>query len=392
MIRKPRLFTPGPTPVPPEVLLEMAAPMTHHRQAAFEAIFARVSEKLKTVFQTSSPVVMLAGSGTAAMEASIVNTLSAGDKAISINGGKFGQRWGQIGKAYGVDMNVLDVEWGTAIDPARVEEALKAEPATKAVFATLHETSTTVLTDIAALGAITSKTDAILVVDAISGLVADELRMDEWGVDIVVSGSQKALMLPPGLAFAAISPKAQAAMKTAKLPKFYLDLTKALTNLEKKTTPWTPAVSLVIALDKALDMLLDEGMEAVWARHAKLAEATRAGIVGMGMEVFAKAPSNAATAVKLPEGVDGGALHKKLRDEFKATCAGGQDHLKGKIERIAHMGYYDQFDVIVVLAAVELALKEMGVDVKVGGGVAAAQLAFAAPSGCAGSCCCCGGH
>ncbi len=377
MKRKERLFTPGPTPVPPEVLLAMAAPMTHHRQAAFEKIFMDVSEKLKTVFQTSSPVIILAGSGTSALEGSIVNTLSAGDTAISVNGGKFGERWGLIGKAYGVSMQVIDVEWGNAVDPAQIEAALKAHPEAKAVFTTLNETSTTVLTDVKAIGEIVSKTGALLVVDAVSALAADELRMDAWGIDIVVAGSQKALMLPPGLAFAAISPKAQAAMKTSTLPKFYLSFDKALKNLEKKTTPWTPSVSTVIAMDTALDQILAEGMEAVWARHALLAQATRAGVEGMGMQTFAKRPSNAATAIKLPEGVDGGVLHKKLRDEYKVTCAGGQDHLKGKIERIAHMGYYDQFDMLVVLGAVELALRDMGADIKVGEGVTAAQRFFA---------------
>lgn len=375
MLRKKRLFTPGPTPVPPEVLLAGAAPITHHRQAAFEAIFARVSDKLKEVFQTTSPVVMMAGSGTAALEASLVNTLSAGDKAVSICGGKFGQRWGQIGQAYGVDMKVIEVEWGAAVDPAQVEAALT--PDVKAVFATLHETSTTVLTDVKALAALTAKTDALLVVDAVSGLGADELRMDAWGVDVVVSGSQKALMMPPGLAFAAVGPKAQAAIKQSTLPKYYLDLGKALKSLEKNTTPYTPAVSLVIALETALDQILAMGMEAVWAHHRRLAAATRAGVQGMGMELFSQAPSNAATAIKLPESVDGGALHKKLRDEFNVTCAGGQEHLKGKIERIGHMGYYDQFDVVVVLSAVELALKEMGAPVRIGEGVAAAQRYFA---------------
>lgn len=377
MIRKPRLFTPGPTPVPPEVLLSMAVPMTHHRQAAFEKILAGVSEKLKTVFQTSSPVVMLSGSGTAALEAAVTNLLSPGDKAISVNGGKFGERWGQLGKAFGADMHIIDVEWGTAVEPGRVEAVLKENPGAKAVYTTLHETSTAVLTDIKAIAAITAKTDAVLVVDAVSGLAADELRMDEWGVDMVVSGSQKAIMLPPGLAFVAIGPKAQATMKKSTLPKFYLSLEKALKNLDKNTTPYTPPVSLVIGLNQALDQLMEEGMEAVWARHAKLAQATRAGILGMGMELFSKAPSNAASAIKLPEGCDGSVLHKKLRDEYKVTCAGGQDHMKGKIERIAHMGYYDQFDVLVVLAAVELALRDMGVGVKVGEGVAAAQRCFA---------------
>ncbi len=377
MKRKERLFAPGPTPVPPEVLLAMASPMTHHRQAAFEKIFGDVSEKLKTVFQTSSPVIILAGSGTCAMEGSIVNTLSAGDTAVCVSGGKFGERWGQIGKAYGVKMVAIDVEWGAAVDPVRIEEALKAHPEAKAVFTTLNESSTTVLTDIKAIAGITAKTDAILVVDAISALAADELRMDAWGVDVVVAGSQKALMLPPGLAFAGIGPKAQAMMKNSTLPKYYLSFEKAIKNLAQNTTPYTPAVLTVMGLNTALDQILAEGMEAVWERHARLAAATRAGIVGMGMETFAKRPSNAATSVKLPEGVDGSKLHKKLRDEYKVTCAGGQDHLKGKIERIAHMGYCDQFDVLVVLGALELALKELGAGVKVGEGVAAAQRCFA---------------
>ena len=377
MKRRERLFTPGPTPVLPEALLAMAAPMTHHRQAAFEHVLAGVSEKLKTVFQTASPVVMLAGSGTSALEAAVTNTLSPGDVALSVNGGKFGQRWGLIGRAFGVDMHVIDVEWGTAVDPAAIEQALKDRPEAKAVFTTLHETSTTVLTDIRAIAEVTGKTDAILVVDAVSGLAADELRMDNWGVDLVVAGSQKALMLPPGLAFVAVGPKAQEKMTGSTLPKFYLSLEKAIQGLAKNTTPYTPPVSTVLALDKALDAILAEGMEAVWARHRALAAATRAGVLGMGMALFAKRPSNAATAVALPEGLDGATLHKKLRDEYKTTCAGGQEHLKGKIERIAHMGYYDQFDVLVVIGALELALNELGADVRVGEGVAAAQRCFA---------------
>lgn len=377
MLRKERLFTPGPTAVPPSVRLAMAAPMTHHRQAAFQEIFLRVSERLKTVFQTASPVVILAGSGTSAMEGAVVNTLSAGDKAISVCGGKFGQRWGLIGKAYGVDMTIIDIEWGTAVDPGQIEEALKAQPDAKAVFTTLNETSTTVLTDVKAVAEVTAETDAILVVDAVSALGADELRMDGWGVDLVVAGSQKALMLPPGLAFAAVGRKAQDAMKRATLPKFYLSFEKALKSLGEQTTPFTPAVSTIIGLDKALDDLLKDGMEAVWAQHRRLAAAVRAGVMGMGMELFAQRPSNAATAIRLPEGLDGNALHKRLRDEYKVTCAGGQEHLKGKIERVAHMGYYDQFDMLVVLGALELALKDVGADVQVGQGVAAAQRYFA---------------
>jgi len=234
-----------------------------------------------------------------------------------------------------------------------------------------------VLTDVQAIAQLTRDTETVLVVDAVSALGADELRMDDWGVDLVVAGSQKALMAAPGLAFAAIGPKAQEAMKRATLPKFYLSFDKALKGLADNTTPFTPAIATVIGLDAALDMLLEDGIEAAWDHHRRLAEAARAGVVGMGMEVFAQRPSNAATAIKLPEGLDGTALHKKLRDEYKVTCAGGQEHLKGKIERIAHMGYYDQFDMLVVLGALELALEELGAPVRVGEGVAAAQRYFA---------------
>jgi len=351
--------------------------MTHHRQAAFEAVFGRVSERLKAVFQTSSPVIIFAGSGTSALEAAIVNTLSAEDEAIFVNAGKFGQRWGAIGKAFGVRMHEITVEWGEAVAPQQVDDALKAHPNAKAVFTTLNETSTTVLTDIRSLASVTSQRDALLVVDAVSGLGADELRMDDWGVDLVVSGSQKALMLPPGLAFSAIGPRVQEAMQRSTLPKFYLSYAKALKSLADNTTPFTPVVPTVLALDKALDMVLEDGMEALWDHHRRLAEAVRAGVVGMGMKVFAQRPSNAATAIALPEGINGSALHKKLRDEYQVTCAGGQDHLKGRIERIAHMGYYDQFDMLVVLGAVELALSELGAPVRVGEGVGAAQRYFA---------------
>jgi aspartate aminotransferase-like enzyme len=351
--------------------------MTHHRQAAFEEIFMRATSRLQQAFVTENPVVMLAGSGTAAMEASVVNLLSPGDKVITVNAGKFGERWGNLCKTYGVNAIILDVEWGKAVDPGLIEDTIKANPDVKAVFTTLHETSTTVLTDVKAIAQITAKSGALLIVDAISGLAADELRMDEWGIDIVVAGSQKALMLPPGLAFLAISPKAQEAMKSSTIPKFYLSLTKALKSLGDRTTPFTPPVSIIIGLDKALEQLIDEGMENVWARHRLMAAATRAGIEGMGLTTFSQAPSASATALVLPEGIDGSKLHKKLRDEYKITCAGGQDHLKGKIERIAHMGYYDQFDMLVVMGAIELAMKELGAEIKIGEGVAATQRYFA---------------
>lgn len=376
-MRKTRLYAPGPTEVPPTALLAMARPVIHHRTPQFEAILAEVAEGLRYLFQTENPVITLASVSTGAMDAAVCNFLSPGDTAICIRGGKFGQRWSQICRAYGVKTVDIDPEWGTAVDPSEVEAALKAHPETKAVYATLVETSTAVLTDIEALGRVVEPTDAILVVDAVSALGAVELRTDQWKVDVVAAGSQKAVMLPPGLGFVSVSEKAWALSEKATLPRYYLDLGKARKSMQKNSTPFTAPVSLIIGLRETLAMIREEGLEAIFARHERLAEACRAGITAMGLELFSKAPAPNLTAAVVPEGVDGGALVKTLRDEYGLTIAGGQEHLKGKIFRISHMGYADEIDVLTALGAVELVLSRLGHRFTPGSGVGAAEKVLA---------------
>lgn len=372
-MRKIRLMAPGPTPVPERVLLRMADTVIHHRTPQFQAVMKNVNIKLKKVFRTENPVVTMSSSGTGAMETSIVNFLSSGDKTIVINTGKFGERFRDICKAYGVDPITYDVESGLAADPKAVEDLLKKNPEVKAVYGTLCETSTGVVNDIKSIGKAVAKTQAIFIVDAVSGLSADEFLPDEWGVDAVVSGSQKGLMLPPGLGFISVSQKAQKLMETSKLPKYYFSLKAALKAYAKDDSAWTPAVSLIMGLDSVLDLLLEEGMDNVLARHAKLANVTREAVKAMGLELFAKVPSNAVTSVKVPEGVDGKALVKTLRDKEGITIAGGQSELAGKIFRIAHLGYMDQYDTIATLAAVEIVLTQLGYGLTFGKGVAKAQ-------------------
>ncbi len=372
-MRKYRLMAPGPTPVPEKVLLKMADTLIHHRTPQFQGVLKDVNDKLKKVFCTKNPVLMFASSGTGAMEASVVNLLSKGDKAIVICGGKFGERFSEISKAYGVETVDYDVEWGVSADPAVVAELLAANPEVKAVFSTLCETSTGVVNDIKGIAAVVAKTDAVLVVDAISGLSADEIKPDEWGVDVVIGGSQKGLMLPPGLAFLSVSPKAEKLIETSDLPKYYFSLKAALKSHAKNDTPWTPAVSLIQGLNVVLDMMLAEGLDNVLQRHADLAEATRGAMAALGLELLSESPSNAATAVRIPDSVDGLALVKKMRDEQGMTIAGGQADLKGKIFRLAHLGYMDKYDTITAIAAVETVLRQLGYKADLGKGVAKAE-------------------
>jgi len=373
IMRKIRLMAPGPTPVPEKVLLRMADTIIHHRTPQFQAVMKDVNIKLKKVFMTENPVITMSSSGTGAMETSVVNFLSAGDKAIVINSGKFGERFRDICKAYGIDCVTYDVESGKAADPAVVADLIKKNPDVKAVYGTLCETSTGVVSDIKAIGSLVAGTGAIFIVDAVSGLSADEFLPDKWGVDAVVSGSQKGLMLPPGLGFISISQKARKLMETSTLPKYYFSLKAALKSYEKDDTAWTPAVSLIMGLDLVLDLLLDEGMDNVLARHAKLAYVTREAVKAVGLELFAEKPSNAVTSVKVPQGVDGKALVKTMRDKEGITIAGGQSELAGKIFRIAHLGYMDQYDTIATIAAVEMVLAQQGYGIVPGKGVAKAQ-------------------
>lgn len=373
-MQKKYLLAPGPTPVPPEVLAAMAQPIIHHRTPEYREIFAEVNEGLKYVFQTKNDVLTFAASGTGAMEAAVANLLSPGDKALVVEGGKFGERFREIGEAYGVEVVPIKVEWGKAVELVLMRQKLKEEREIKAVFTTLCETSTGVVNDIKAMGEIVSGEEAVLVVDAISGLGAMELQSDDWNVDVVVAGSQKGLMIPPGLAFASVSEKAWKLAKESKLPKYYFSFLKAKESLDKTDHPFTPAISLVIALREALRKIREEGLENVLYRHARLARATRAAVTALGLKLFAtEAPSNAVTAVKVPEGIDGVALVKNMREKYGVTIAGGQSQLKGKIFRIAHLGYTDTFDLSVAISALEMALSELGYKVELGAGVKAAE-------------------
>ncbi|MDD5455156.1 MAG: alanine--glyoxylate aminotransferase family protein [Candidatus Ratteibacteria bacterium] len=372
-MKKKYLLTPGPTPLPPEVMGALAKPIIHHRTAEYSALFAEVNKGLKYLFQTAEDVFIFASSGTGAMEASVINLLSAGDKIIAVEGGKFGERWIELGKTFGLNVIELHVKWGKAVEPSEIEKLLKKNPDTKAVFTTLCETSTGVKTDVKAIAAITAKTNAVLVVDAISGLGAMELKTDEWGIDVVVSGSQKGVMLPPGLGLISLSKKAQKLMETSKLPKYYFNIKAYKKALDKDDTPYTPAIGLTVALKEALKMIQDEGLENVLKRHAVMAEATRQAVKALGLEIFASPPADAVTAVKLPEGMDGSKLYKLMKDEIGVQAAGGQGDLKGKILRIAHLGYMDASDVLLAISAFEVALKKMGYPAKLGEGVKAAQ-------------------
>jgi len=376
-MKKNYLLTPGPTPLPPEVCEAQSRPIIHHRTPQFQAVLKEVTEGLKYVFQTSGDVLILTSSGTGAMESAVVNLLSAGDTAITVEGGKFGERWTELCSAYGIKTEVIRVEWGKAVDAKEIEKKLKANPAIKAVFTTLCETSTGVTNDIKAIGEVVKGTDAVLVVDAISGLGAIDFRTDEWAVDVCVSGSQKGLMLPPGLAFVSVSKKAWAKIDASKSPKYYFNLKAAKKAAEKTDTTFTPAISLVIALAEALKLMRADSLENIFSRHAKMAQATRAAMKALGLELFApQAASDAVTAVKVPQGIDGEKLVKVMRDTYGVTIAGGQSEMKGKIFRIAHMGYIGEFDIIMGISCLEKVLKQMGYKFELGAGIKAAQEIF----------------
>ncbi|MDI6758974.1 MAG: alanine--glyoxylate aminotransferase family protein [Candidatus Omnitrophota bacterium] len=383
-MRKNYLLTPGPTPLPPQICEAMSRPIMHHRTPQFQAVLKEAIDGLKYIFQTKNDVFILASSGTGAMEAAVINLLSPGDIALIIQGGKFGERWTEICQSYGINCEVIDVKWGEAVKPKIIEERLKhsalntQRPAPiKAVFSTLCETSTGVVNDIEAIGKIVRDTDAVLVVDAISGLGAIDLKTDAWFCDCVVSGSQKGLMLPPGLGFISVSQKAFKLIENAKSPRYYFDLRKAKKAFDKTDTPFTPAITLIIALNEALKMLKEDGLEKVFSRHRKLADATRSAIKALGLELFAPdASSNVVTAIGVPVNIDGEKLVKTMRDAYGVTIAGGQDELKGKVIRIAHMGFIEEFDIILVISCLEKVLYQMGYSFKLGSGVCAAEEVF----------------
>jgi aspartate aminotransferase-like enzyme len=368
------LLTPGPTPVPPEVALRMAEPIIHHRTPEFSKVFSEVRTGLRALFQTREDVLVLASSGTGAMEAAVVNLLSAGDRVIVVNGGKFGERWSKICQSYGVAVEEVKVEWGEAVATETIRMALERVPDAKALLVQASETSTTAVHPVEELAKLTRERDTLLIVDGITAVGVYDLPMDRCGIDVLVTGSQKALMLPPGLAFLALSDRAWKRAAKPHLPAFYFDLQRERKNQAENTTAYTPAVSLVFGLHAVLGMLEQEGYENVFSRHSRLAAATRAAGEALGLRLLApRAPSPAATGLFLPAGIEGGKLTKYLRDKVGVSFAGGQDHLKGKVVRVAHIGYFGDFDIITAIAALEMALTKFGARIDLGSGVAAAQ-------------------
>ena len=378
------LLTPGPTPVPPEVLSALGEPVVHHRAPRFTEILTEVIAGLKYVFQTGNDVLVFAASGTGAMESAVVNVVNPGDHVLVASVGNFGERWLKLTKNWGAEVTALEYEWGTKADPADIEKALAADPAIKAVFVQFSETSTGVVNDIETIGAIVAKTPAILVVDAISGLGATDLKTDAWHVDICVAGSQKALMVPPGLAYVAVSEKAWKVVDACTTPRFYFDYPtyrKKMTD-DSAQTPYTPAVSLMVAQNAAIDLIRKEGLKNVLERHRWLGKACKAGVQALGIELFGPddPEANSVTACKVPAGVDGGKITKVARDKYGVWLAGGQGKLKGQIFRFGHCGYFGASDILVGLGVLEMVLAELGFDVKWGAGTgAAAQVLSQSP-------------
>lgn len=364
------IFTPGPVAVPSEVLIEMAKPIMHHRTKEFEAIFAEVREGLKYIYDTKQEVFVLAASGTGAMEAAVVNTLSHGDKVLVVNGGKFGERWGKICKAYGLDTQELMVEWGHSVNPADIEKALEKDPAIRAVLVQASETSTGVMHPTKEIADLTRhRDDVILIVDGITGVGVFPLPFDELGIDVMVGGSQKAFMLPPGLSFASMSDKAWNFNKTSNLPKYYFDFKAALKNAEKNTTPYTPAVTLIIGLAAVLRRFREEGRESMYKRHAILSRAMREGMKAIGLDIYVKdVPSPALTTVVAPPEIGSSKVIKLLSSEFGITVADGQDQAKGVIFRVSHIGDIDKTDTLFFISAIESVLNKLGYKFNYGAG------------------------
>ena len=371
------LMTAGPTPVPPAVSQAMATPMLYHRAPAFVELYERVLGKLPKVFQTGNDVLTFAASGSGAMDSAAANLIRPGTKTLAAAAGKFGERWIELNEAYGAELTRYEPGWGERLDPAEFDRLLSENEGIEVVFATFSETSTGIVNDVQAIAEVANRHGAILAVDAVSGLGAAELRQDEWGIDVVVAGSQKALMIPPGLAFASVSQKALDYVEARPGGRYYFDWVKTAKSQRKANSPFTPAVSLFMGLDVSLDLIEEEGLENVFARHHLLARATRAGAAALGLDLFGDPDerSTVVTAIELPGTIDGGKVPGALR-KLGITANGGQDHLKGKILRIAHCGYFGAFDILTSLSGLEMALAQLGHDVEFGAGVGAAQKVF----------------
>jgi aspartate aminotransferase-like enzyme len=357
-----QLRIPGPTPCPPEVLGAMGWPMIDHRGPEFKKILFEVTDKLKEVYQTKNDLYLLTGSGTGGLEAAVVNTLSPGDKVLSVSIGVFGDRWANIAKSFGADVIPLNIEWGKAADPEAIREAIKVNPDIKAVLVTHNETSTGVTNDLESISRVVKGAGKLLLVDAISSLSSIDLPVDKCQCDVVISGSQKGWMVPPGLAFASVSRQAWQAFDRAKMPRFYWDFGKARSYLEKGQNPWTPAVSVVFALTVALDMILKEGIQNVFQRHTRIGQMVRDDIKALGLAMFAdeKYASNTVSAVAAPDGLDVNKLRRLMQAEHGIVLAGGQQTLDGKIFRIGHLGFVSEKEIAELLAALKTTLPKAG--------------------------------
>ena len=377
-IKKQRLLTPGPTPLYPPALHAMMASDIHHRTADFKNVYKSALADLKEVYGTSGDVLCFAASGTGAMDASVSNLFSSGDKVIVCSAGKFGERWIEIAKAYGLKANVLKAEYGDVVTPERVKDALAAEPDTRGVFIQASETSTGAQHDVESMGKMIAKTDAIFVVDAITGLGTMPLDIDKWGLDVVIGGSQKAFMIPPGLAFLSVSQKAWQHAETSNLPHYYFNLKKEKKSGDAGESSWTPATSMILALAEALKYIKKIGMSKMIENAQLLARATRAAVGELGLELFAAgSPGSSVTAVKAPPGMDSGIIVKEFRNRFGAIIANGQGSMQGQIFRMAHLGYFDFADMFGIIAGLEIILHANGYPVRFGSGVAAVQEVYA---------------
>lgn len=371
------LMAPGPSMIPERILLEMAKPIIHHRTKAFEAVLEKVRGQLKSVFQTKNEVLLLASTGSGAMEASIVNCFSPGDKVIAVRSGKFGERWAEQAKVFGLNVIPFDVQWGDAVDLNKFELLLNAHGDAKGILCQACETSTGVFHPIETMAKLIKKrSETLFLVDAITAMGITSLPTDEWGLDVVISGSQKAFMLPPGLAMISFSEKAWKFNQTAKLPRYYFDAKSTLDMAKKNQTPFTPAISLIHGLAIALEMIETETLPKLFARHKRLAQATREAVQAVNLELLAKSPSDSITAVVAPHGIDGEKVFSHMQNKYNVTIIGGQDHLKSKIFRLGHMGYCGDFDILAMMGALEMTLKDFGHKFEMGKGVAAATVAL----------------
>jgi aspartate aminotransferase-like enzyme len=375
------LMTAGPTPLPPAVSQVMAEPMLYHRAPAFIEVYARVLGRLKQVFQTENDVLVFAASGTGALESAVANLVEPGEPAVVASCGKFGERWAELCDAYGARTAHFEAGWGNKVEPADLDRVLAENPEAKVAFTTLSETSTGVVNDVKELAEVAHRHDALIAIDAVSGVGAIPLPQDEWGVDVVAAGSQKALMSPAGLALVSANEAALTRAAASSAPSYYFDWQRTVDGQRKDPpdSPFTPAVGLVLALDVALGLIEEEGLEQVFERHRVLGRSARAAVKALDLDLFGPEDENAnvVTAIRLPDGIDGTKVPKLMRDRFGITIAGGQGKLKGKIARIAHCGYFGGFDIVTSIAGLEMTLRELGHEVELGAGVGAAQRVLA---------------